>query len=417
MKEISTGQNTRILILILGALTCLGPMAIDLYLPAMPAIARSMEEPLGRIQLTISAYTVGFAIGQVIFGPLSDRFGRMRIILTGIIAYVITNTLAALTETALQLIVIRIFQALSGAAIMVCIPAMVRDIFPKKECARALSSILLVMTIAPLVAPIVGGQILRLAGWPSLFLFLAVLGGLAFLLTFFGLGESLPENRRMTLTPKGLMKAYKEVITHRQAMSYILAHGFFFGGMFAFISGSPFVYIDLYGVPAENYGYLFGMNILGIGLCNILNMRLMNDFSLSTLLRIGIGVSFTASIIMLVNAWFGFGGLAGIVIPVILFISCMGLSGPNSNTLALAYFPHMAGTANAAAGVIRFTISGISSALVGLLHNGTAFPMVGVMAACGLLSVLSLLVLGERNAPAQEGLETSSIPLEHKKAA
>ena len=171
MNSISTTRDRRFLILILGALTCLGPMAIDLYLPAMPAIAKSMSEPLGSIQLTLSAYTIGFALGQVIFGPLSDRFGRRKLMLLGLVGYALTNFAASLAETATQLIAIRVLQALAGASVMVCIPAMVRDLFPRKECAKALSSILLVMTVAPLIAPILGGHILRLAGWESLFLF------------------------------------------------------------------------------------------------------------------------------------------------------------------------------------------------------------------------------------------------------
>ncbi|MCL6270897.1 Bcr/CflA family multidrug efflux MFS transporter [Sansalvadorimonas sp. 2012CJ34-2] len=417
MNSTTSTQSQRFLILILGALTCLGPMAIDLYLPAMPAIAKGMGEPLGLIQLTLSAYTIGFALGQVIFGPLSDRFGRRRVMLSGLVGYVLTNFLATMTETATQLIVVRIFQALAGASVMVCIPAMVRDLFPRKECARAMSSILLVMTIAPLVAPVIGGHILRFAGWQSLFLFLSVLGVLALLLSLAQVKESLPAERRTYMTPRKLLQSYKDVMTHREAMSCILAHGFFFGGMFAFISGSPFVYIELFGVPAENYGYLFGMNILGMAFCNVLNMRLMNSFPLHGLLRFGVGMSFLASLIMLLNAWTGFGGLAGIAAPVVLYIACSGFSGPNANALALAHFPKIAGTANAAAGVVRFTLGGITAGLAGILHNGTVYPMVGLMVVCGLLSVLSLIVLGGSREKTEAELETANMPLEQKEAA
>ena len=218
------------------------------------------------------------------------------------------------------------------------------------------------------------------------------------------------------MTPRKLVKAYKEVLSHREAMSCILAHGFFFGGMFAFISGSPFVYIELFNIPAENYGYLFGMNVLGMAFCNVLNMRLIDHFPLHRLLRVGVGMSFIASLVMLFNAWSGFGGLAGIAIPVVLYIACCGFTGPNSNSLALSHFPHIAGTANAASGVIRFSIGGITSGLAGILHNGTAYPMVGLMAACGFLSVLSLVVLGS-GASQREAQEAVEVSLEHKEAA
>lgn len=419
MKNTELALDRHLLVLILGTLTCLGPLAIDLYLPAMPEIARSMGEPLGRIQLTLSAYTIGFALGQIIFGPLSDRFGRMKIILPGIVGYIATNILSSMAGSANELIIIRCLQALAGAAVMVCIPAMVRDLFPREECAKVLSSILLVMTIAPLAAPILGGQILRFAGWPSLFLFMAGAGALAFVLALFKLQESLPEERRAQMNPRELVRAYKSVLTHRQAMSYILAHGFFFGGMFAFISGSPFVYIELFGVPADQYGYLFGLNIIGMGLCNIINMRLMGRFQLRNLLRFGCYTACVAGMLLLFNAWSGFGGLAGIVIPVILFIACMGFTGPNSNALALENFPRIAGTANAAAGVLRFGIGGITAGLAGMLHNGTAIPMAGLMAGCACLSVLCLTFVGGKAAETEESVDedTSAEPVPLSKAA
>ncbi len=405
MTTIHTEQNRLLLVLVLGALTCLGPMAIDLYLPAMPEIARSFGEPLGRIQLTLSAYTIGFALGQMIFGPLSDRFGRLRIMLPGIVAFIITNLMAAMASNASELIFIRVLQALAGASVMVCIPAMVRDLFHRDECAKVLSSILLVMTAAPLLAPILGGQILRFASWQALFIFLAGFGVLTLILGSFKLKESLPVERRIAMSPKALVAAYKEVLTHRRAMSKILAHGFFFGGMFAFVSASPFVYIELHGVPVDQYGYLFGLNIIGMGLCNIINMRLMGRFPLKNLLSFGVYAACASSTVLLINAWTGFGGLVGLVIPVIVYVSCMGFTGPNSNALSLQHFPNTAGTANAVAGVLRFGIGGVTTALAGLLHDGTAIPMGVVVAACGWLSVFSLVVIGGKSQGQEESEE------------
>ncbi len=192
MYDLDSPRERRILIAILGIITALGPMAIDLYLPALPTIAQEMGEPLGRIQLTLSAYTIGFALGQIVFGPMSDRFGRLRVMLPGIIGYAFFNLLASMTGSATELMIVRVLQAFSGAAVMVCIPAMVRDMFPGKECARILASVMLVMTVAPLVAPMLGGQILKYCGWPSWFVFLALLGCLAFVLAMTRLKESLP---------------------------------------------------------------------------------------------------------------------------------------------------------------------------------------------------------------------------------
>ena len=393
--RLSSGQNSKLLILILGALTCLGPMAIDLYLPGIPAIARDMGEPAGRIQLTLSAYTIGFALGQIIFGPLSDRYGRVRVMLPGLMVYIVSGVLAALTETANQLIAVRILQALAGAAIMVCIPAMVRDLFPRESCARVMSSILLVMTVAPLVAPLLGGQLLKYWGWQSLFLFLALLGAMALVLAIFHVRESLPNNLRSPLTFTRLLDNYRSVLTHRQAMGCILAHGFFFGGMFAFISASPFVYIELFGVEPENYGFLFGANILAMGCCNALNMRLVGRYKERRMLSFGSRLAALAAIVLVINVLTGFGGLAGIVVPVIVYIACLGFTGPNSNAMALSFFPRFAGTANAVAGVLRFGIGGVTAGLAGVFHNGTAEPMAVIMVVCGLLSAASLWLVKE----------------------
>ncbi len=420
MYDIDSPRSRQLLVIILGIITCLGPMAIDLYLPALPTIAREMGEPQGRIQLTLSAYTIGFAMGQVIFGPLSDRFGRMNVMLPGMIGYVVTNLLASMAGSANELIAVRVLQAMSGAAVTVCIPAMVRDMFPRQQCARVLSSILLVMTIAPLVAPILGGQLLKLAGWQSLFLFLAFLGVLAFVLAFTCLKESLPDDRRSPMKLRDLGRTYWSVVSHRPAMSCILAHSFFFGGMFAFISGSPFVYIELFGVSPDNYGFLFALNIIAMGICNLINMRLMGRFELRNLLLFGCSAACVAGLGLLLSASIGIGGLAGVVIPCMLFVGVMSFTGPNANALALEHFPKTAGTANAAAGVMRFGIGGVTAGLVGVLHNGTAVPMAAIMAGCGVLSLASLILLGGyRDSGQTETMEdeVDHAPSGHQKAA
>ncbi|WP_263081548.1 Bcr/CflA family multidrug efflux MFS transporter [Endozoicomonas sp. Mp262] len=400
--DITQRSERFLLILTLGALTTLGPMAIDLYLPALPAIASDMGEPLHKIQFTLSAYTVGFALGQLIYGPLSDRFGRQKVMLPGIIFYMLTSLLAATCTNANQLIMVRILQAMAGAAIMVTIPAMVRDLFPREESAKALSSILMVMTVAPLVAPILGGQILKFWGWQTLFLFLAGIAVLGFILALSRISETLPLEKRSRTSGGELVWNYLDILKNREAMGCILCHGFFFGGMFAFISGSPFIYIELFGVKPENYGLLFSLNIISMAIMNMVNMRLIGRLQLFTILKTGSVIAAVASLTLLFNAKTGFGGLFGIVLPVMAFVACMGLTGPNSNALALAHFPKTAGTANALAGALRFSIGGLSSVAVGFLQDGTAMSMALVMAGCGLLSVSSLLLTRNQGVTAEE---------------
>ncbi|MGY0218527.1 Bcr/CflA family multidrug efflux MFS transporter [Endozoicomonadaceae bacterium StTr2] len=392
IKNLDNRRERLLLILTLGALTSLGPLAIDLYLPALPAIAADMGEPLSRIQMTLSAYTVGFAIGQLLYGPLSDRFGRVRVMMPGLVFYILTNILAAFCTDATQLSIVRVLQALSGAAVMVTIPAMIRDLFPREQSAKAMSSIMMVMTTGPLVAPLMGGQLLRF-GWQSLFLFLAVAACFTLLLAVLRVKETLKPEQRIEISPRKLVSAYACVLSHRQAMGAMLSQSFFFGGMFAFITGSPFVYIELFGVPAESYGFLFGANIIGISVVNMLNIRLIGRVELFSLLRAGCITAALASSVLLLNAYTHVAGLFGIVVPVVIYVGCMGLTGPNSNAIALSYFPKMAGTANALGGMMRFSIGGLASAAVSGLHNGTAIPMAVVMAFCGLGAVLSLLLM------------------------
>ena len=413
--DISKRGDRLLFILTLGALTTLGPMAIDLYLPAIPAIARDMGEPLSRIQFTLSAYTIGFALGQLIYGPLSDRFGRQKVMLPGIVAYIVTNFLAAMCTNGTELIIVRILQAMAGAAVMVTIPAMVRDLFPRQESAKALSSILMVMTVAPLVAPLLGGQLLKFWGWQSLFIFLAVLASLALLLALLRVPETLTDDKRLIIPVRQLGTTYLSVLKNREAMGCILCHGFFFGGMFAFIAGSPFIYIELFGVNPESFGLLFGVNILAMAVMNMINMRLIGRVQLFSILRTGSILAATAAMILLLTAKTGLGGLAGIMIPVVIYVGCIGLTGPNSNALALSHFPKSAGTANAMAGAIRFGVGGISAAMVGVLHDGTALPMAAVMAGCGILSIGSLLLVKNQGIPAAE-LETEPSSKQKEKA-
>ena len=390
------------LILTLGALTALGPLAIDLYLPAIPSIAKSMGEPLSHIQYTLSAYTMGFALSQLVYGPLSDRIGRRKVLFPGLFFFSLTSLMAAYCTTAVELIVVRVLQSFAAAALLVTIPAMARDLLPRKEVAKALSSILMVMTVAPLVAPLLGGQILQHFGWEMIFVVLAGVAALTFVLALARIQETLPVADRLMIPPTQLALNYANIIRHRDAMSCILCHALFFGGLFAFISGSPFIYIELFGVPPHEYGLLFSVNVLTMTVTNILNIRLVEKFKLFSILRAGSVLSALAGIALLFNAYTGFGGLAGIMIPVAIFIACISFTGPNSNAIALSYFPKSAGSANALAGALRFSFAGIASALVGVFHDGTAVPMTAVMAGCGILSLASLALTKRAGAPEME---------------
>ena len=265
-----------------------------------------------------------------------------------------------------------------------------------------MSSILMIMTVAPLIAPLLGAQILKFFGWESLFIFLALLATLALLFAITRVPETLPDDRKLVIPASQLCLTYLSVLKNREAMGCILSHAFFFGGMFAFIAGSPYVYIDLYGIDPESYGLLFAVNIIAMMAMNMINIRLINHLPLFSIMKSGSILACISACVLLVVTKMELGGLAGLMLPIIIYISCIGLTGPNSNALALSHFPKSAGTANAMAGALRFGIGGLSSAAVGLYHDGTAMPMVAVMAVCGILSVSALGLTKNQGIPLEE---------------
>ena len=411
---INNSREKLLFILTLGTLTTLGPLAIDLYLPAIPTIARDIGEHLSTIQFTLSAYTIGFAIGQLIYGPLSDRFGRRTIMFPGLIGYIITNFIAALCETGLQLIIMRVLQAMAASAVIVTIPAMVRDLFSRQESAKVMSSILMVMTVAPLIAPFIGAQFLKFFGWKSIFIFLAILATFALCFAIIRVPETLSNDRKLVIPASQLCLIYLSVLKNREVMGCILSHAFFFGGVFAFIAGSPYVYIDLYGIAPDSYGLLFAINIIAMMAMNIINIQLINRLSLFTIMKSGSILACISACVLLIITQLNLGGLTSLMLPILIYISCISLIGPNANALVLSHFSKSTGTANAMAGAIRFGIGSISSAAVGLFHNGTTFPMAVVMSVCGILSVTALSLIKNQGTTLNESDIQSTFVVEKK---
>ena len=402
--SLSGGKGYRLFLAILGGLTCLFPMGIDLYLPAMPTIAKEMGAPLDSIQMSLSVYTLSFSFGLLVFGPLSDKLGRKPSMSVGVWGYALTYLLTVWTKTAEQFIAVRMLQGIAGAAIMASIPAMVYDIFSgsKETCAKAMSSILLLTMVAPMVAPFIGGYLLKLWNWQSIFYFLSACGVLAIVLSSF-LRETHSQHKRSQLSIVQLSQQYWKILKHRQALGCILANSLFLGGLFAFITSSPFVYIKLYGIKPENYGFLFALNIIAAMFGNMINIRLMKTVSLSGLIRLGSAIITLAGVLLLIAATIVQAApLTMIVAPVVLFVGCMGFIGPNSNTLIMSYFPQFSGTANALAGVARFGIAGVASGLVSFFHDDSVLPMALVMAMCGAGSLLSSLLIKDKNASSEE---------------
>ena len=367
---------------------------MDMYLPSFPELVHYFKTTPSKAQLTLSAFTIAFGIGQLIYGPISDRMGRRYVLLAGIAIYAVASVLCVLTNSIDELIIARFFQALGGAAGIVLSRAIIRDLFDKLEGARALSLMLLVPSLAALISPFVGGYILKFFGdWRLIFWVLTCFGVIAFILGVLKLPETHPPEKRTSSSFSKILNDYISVVCHRRAAGYMICGGLSFATMFAQLSGTPFIYIEIFGVAPENFGLLFSLSVFAIMGGSYLNSRLVIRFGIRRMLAVGTTIALIGGIGLAISANYGAFGLFGIVIPVIIFMTPHNMVNANATAGALEYFPHIAGTASAMLGFIRFGTGALVGALVGYFHDGTALPMAYIIACCVIGSAAAIWFL------------------------
>jgi len=375
------------ILLILSVLMAFASISTDLYLPALPVMGGVLHAAPGTMALTISGYLIGFSVGQLFWGPISDRYGRRLPIALGLLLFILGSAGCALSTSAGMLIAWRVLQALGACASVVLARAMVRDLYVGHRAAQMMSTLMTVMAIAPLIGPSVGGQILQLASWRAIFWTLVGVG-LATLAALRLLPETWPPQRRHTEPLTQALGRYGELLRHRRLLGYAGTGGLFYGGIYAYVAGTPFAYISYHHVSPQHYGLLFALGIVGIMGTNLLNARWVVRFGSDRLMRLGAVGAASAGGLLMLTGWTDWGGLLGLVIPLFLFVSATGLIVANSIAGALSLFPGRAGAVSALIGATQYGTGIAGSALVGLLADGTPWPMACVI---GLMAFGTLL--------------------------
>ena len=373
------------ILLILGALSAFGPLAIDFYLPAFPAMARAFATDLEHIQLSLAAYFIGLAFGQLVYGPLADRYGRRWPLLVGVTLFTLASAACAFAPSLDWLIAARFVQALGGCAGMVVTRALVRDRCDPVQGAKVFSQLMLVMGVAPILAPLAGGALLNAFGWQSIFVSLTIFSALCGVAVALRLPETLPADApRLPLG--GVFGRYISLFRDKEFIAFALAGGVAMAGMFAYIAGSPFVFIELYGVPAEHYGWLFGSNAAGFIVVSQINTRLLRLRGPGFWLRRLAWLYFACGAALLAIALSTPDALWPLLIPLFAGLASLGSILPNATACAMAQQGKQAGLASALMGSLQFCVAAVASASVGWLHNGTAVPMALVITVCAFLA-------------------------------
>lgn len=381
------------LLFILGGLSALAPFSIDMYLPAFPAIAKGLNTDISQVALSLTSYFVGISIGQLFYGPITDKFGRKKPLLFGLTVFLLASIGCALSPTINWLIAMRVVLALGGCVGMVVSRAVVRDLFPVSEIAKIFSILMLIVGVAPILAPTIGGWVLTVSTWRTIFYFLTAFSFILILSVFFYLPESKNPNRAKSLKMQDVMKDYRDVLQEKTFLFYALGSSIAMAGMFAYISGSPFVFMKFHGFTEAEYGWAFGANAMGFIIGSQINRLLLNKFSSLQIITMS---SFTLLLVsLLLMSLLGLNLLtpALLITLIFTFLFSLGLLVPNCTALALAPFTYNAGSASALIGFIQMITGAGVSALVSILHDSTRFPMVFGMFFCGIICFLIIMLL------------------------
>ncbi len=379
------------LVLILGSLTAFAPLAIDMYLPAFPSIAAHFGTSAGAVQATLAAYFIGMALGQSIIGPLADRYGRLPPLMIGILAFAAASAGVAYAPNIEWMTAMRFVQAFGGCAGIVISRAMVRDLFNENESAQIYSLLMLVMGAAPILAPLLGGFYVAHLDWSYIFL---TMSGFAFFISIVvwrGLGETLPVNKRVKRDFVSVLRNYLALCGDRPYVAFTLANAFISASMFAYITGSSFIFIRHFGLEPEQFAYVFGANAFCFILGAQVNARLLRNFSGRRIMEVAMSVHLAGASALLAVSHFAPDAVVPFTATLFVLLTCGGFIGANAVAAAMSRASNNAGVAAALNGVVQFGMAAGAGALVGLLNDGTAIPMASVILALSLAGTVARL--------------------------
>jgi len=381
----------------MGVLQSFAPLSIDMYLPAMPLLEKVFNATTAQVQITLVTFLLGYALGQSLYGPVTDHFGRKPPLYCSLAVFVVSSTACALTTSVNLLSAFRFLQAIAACGGAVVSRAMVRDLFPPVELRRIFSMLILVLGVSPMIAPFLGGYLLVWFGWRSIFLTQASLGAITLLTMHFRLSESLAPEHARPLEMRRVISSYKYLLEDRTFLGASLVCGFSSAGMFAYIASAPFVFINFFKLPPQQFGWLFGVIAAGLIASSQVNGRMPRRIPLWQVLRLANLVQLGSGLVLLLTAITGFGGMVGIFAPVFVYMCAAGFVFPNGNAIAMMRHGNMAGTASALLGTNQFTIAAVTTIALGVIDNSSALPMAIVIAGCGAAAtLLNFLTLGAK---------------------
>jgi len=385
------------LIVLMGILQAFAPLSIDMYLPSMPLLEKVFSATTAQVQITLVTFLIGFALGQSLYGPITDRFGRKPPIYVSLALFVLSSAACALSRSVNALAFFRLLQAIGACGGAVVSRAMVRDLFPPVELRKIFSMLVLVLGVSPLISPFIGGYLLVWFGWKSVFFTQASLGALMLIAMHFRLAESLAPEHARPLHMDQVLSTYGQLLRDRTFLGASLVCGFSSAGMFAYIASAPFVFINIYKLPPQQFGWLFGVIAAGLIGASQVNGRMSHNIPLWKVLRVANLVQLAAGIAVLITASTGFGGMIGIFAPVFVYMCATGFVFPNGNAIAMMRHGNMAGTSSALLGTNQFIIAAATTIVLGVIDNSSAMPMAIVIAGCGLAAtVLNYFTLGSK---------------------